>query len=164
MISLPKEELVGGLQRIVLGAHSTNKSVIGVILYGSRSKGKERVDSDVDLIYVFDERALGINGLFSTGITQLDTSIECFLSQYTIKRHRRNFVITKRNLIKAANKQSPRREYIRCCRFLDCHSLYIGVGNEQINILLELVFKLSKRKDFYQRAEDEWWERYYDEV
>jgi predicted nucleotidyltransferase len=150
--SLQKSELIQGLKDVVSNTNKANPSVEGLVLYGSRSRNKQRNDSDVDMIYVLNERGTATE--FLDGMSLLGSKIDLYLSQFSIKRHSRNFVFTVERLREALSAEDFREYLNKVARYLDNQSVYIGLDGEKTSSLLEQVFDLSRKDSSYEREDD----------
>ena len=52
---LSKEELIEGLRSVITSCNEQNDVKVGFVLFGSRSRGEEKEDSDVDLIGLMEK-------------------------------------------------------------------------------------------------------------
>lgn len=142
-----KEELVSGLRNTVTCFNDSSSHKFGVILFGSRARETNRLDSDVDLFYFCD---FCPDDEYSELICKLNTRVDNFLLRFGIVHpfpYRWSF---RKGILFLALEDEDYRKKILQGRLglLDKHSLYIGSGEEEHTSLLERALELGSREPY----------------
>ena len=144
-----KEELVDSLREVVTVFNDLNETRIGLVLFGSRARETNGVDSDVDLFHFH----CGDSDEYIKPIRMLDLRIDNLLFKFGIvSPFFYRVTVLKKWLLSSLEDEAYRRELLMGrLGLLDKYSLYIGPDEEENNCLLERALELSSREPYSLR-------------